>query len=123
MILALAILPIIAVVGSAIDLNRIHTAKSKITMLLDQSVLAATNLNSTEDPSELVQTWMHTQIVDLGYAQSDLNLQVSSVVAINSKSVTATATLNVDTAIMHIFGTDSADIRVSSTAVQSIPNS
>lgn len=122
MILALAIIPIIAVVGSAIDLNRIHTAKSKITMLLDQSVLAATNLNSTEDPSELVQTWMHTQIVELGYAQSDLNLQVSSVVAINSKSVTATATLNVDTAIMHIFGTDSADIRVSSTAIQSIPN-
>ena len=122
MIFALSVIPIIAVAGSAIDLNRIQTAKTQLSTLLDQSVLAATNLSSTDDPTELVQSWMTSQIEQFGYRQADLNLQINSIVALNSKEVTATATLTVDTAIMHMFGTDNATIQVTSSAVQSIPN-
>ena len=122
MIFALSLIPIIAVAGSAIDINRVQTAKIQTAALLDQAVLAATNLSSTEDPSTLVQTWMNSQIEQFGYSRESLTMQVNSVVALNSKSVTATATLTVDTAIMHMFGTDETTIEVHASAFQSIPN-
>lgn len=122
MIFALSLIPIFAVAGSAIDLSRIQTAKIQTSALLDQAVLSATNLSSTEDPVDLVETWMESQISQFGYRTEDLEVQVDAVVALNSKSVSATATLTVDTAIMHMFGTDQVTIQVSSAAVQSIPN-
>lgn len=122
MIFALSLIPIIAVAGSAIDINRVQTAKIQTAALLDQAVLAATNLSSPDDPTTLVQTWMNSQIEQFGYSQEALNVQVTSVVAINSKSVSATATLTVETAIMHMFGTKETTIQVHSSAVQSIPN-
>ena len=122
MIFALSLIPIIAVAGSAIDINRVQTAKIQTAALLDQAVLAATNLSSTEDPSTLVQTWMNSQIEQFGYSRESLTMQVNSVVALNSKSVTATATLTVATAIKHMFGTDETTNEVHASAFQSIPN-
>ena len=122
MIFALSLIPIIAVAGSAIDINRVQTAKIQTAALLDQAVLAATNLASQDDPNTLVQTWMDSQIEQFGYRREALSVNVTSVVALNSKSVSATATLTVDTAIMHMFGTDETTIQVHSSAIQSIPN-
>jgi len=122
MIFALSLIPILAVAGSAMDLSRVQSAKIQTSALLDQAVLAATNLSSTDDPVVLVETWMESQVTQFGYRAEDLDVQVNSVVALNSKSVAATATLTVDTAIMHIFGHDRVTIKVASSAVQSIPN-
>ncbi|MEM7328412.1 MAG: TadE/TadG family type IV pilus assembly protein [Pseudomonadota bacterium] len=122
MIFALSLFPIIAVAGAAIDINRVQTAKMQTASLLDQAVLAATNLSSTDEPTILVQTWMDSQIEQFGYRREDLSVQVNSVVALNSKSVTATASLTVDTAVMHVFGAENTTIQVSSSAMQSIPN-
>lgn len=122
MIFALSLIPVLAVAGSAMDLSRIQSAKIQTSALLDQAVLAATNLSSTDDPVVLVETWMESQVTQFGYRAEDLNVQVNSIVALNSKSVAATATLTVDTAIMHIFGHDRVTIKVASSAVQSIPN-
>ena len=122
MIFSLSLIPIIAVAGSAIDIHRVQTAKMQTVALLDQAVLAATNLSSQEDPETLVQTWMNSQIEQFGHDREDLTVQVSSVVALNSKSVSATATLTVDTAIMHMFGAEETVIQVQSSAIQSIPN-
>lgn len=122
MIFALSLIPVLAVAGSAMDLSRIQSAKIQTSALLDQAVLAATNLSSTDDPVVLVETWMESQVTQFGYRAEDLNVQVNSIVALNSKSVAATASLTVDTAIMHIFGHDRVTIKVASSAVQSIPN-
>lgn len=122
MIFALSLIPVLMVAGSAIDLSRIQTAKMQTATLLDQAVLAATNLSSTDDPETLVKTWMESQISQFGYRVEDLDVQVNAVVALNSKSVSATAALTVDTAIMHMFGRDQVTIEVASAAVQSIPN-
>ncbi|MEO1324630.1 MAG: hypothetical protein AAFV59_16685 [Pseudomonadota bacterium] len=122
MIIALSVLPILAVAGTAIDLNRIQTAKIQTALLLDQAVLAATNLSSSEDPDTLVKTWMESQIEQFGHNPESLQVQSNSVVALNSKSVSATATLTVETAIMHLFGTDEVTIGVKASAFQSIPN-
>jgi len=121
-IFALSLIPILAVAGAAIDLSRIQSAKVQTGALLDQAVLAAANLSSSDDPVILVENWMSSQMSQFGYHPKDLRVQVNAVVALNSKSVAATATLTVDTAIMHIFGQDEVTIKVASAAVQSIPN-
>jgi len=122
MIFALSLFPIFAVAGAAIDISRIQSAKIQTSALLDQAVLAATNLSSTDDPVTLVETWMESQISQFGYQVEDLDIQVNAIMALNSKSVSATAKLTVDTAIMHLFGKDQVTIQVASAAVQSIPN-
>ncbi|MEL7109810.1 MAG: hypothetical protein AAGJ68_15570 [Pseudomonadota bacterium] len=96
--------------------------KTQTATLLDQAVLAATNLASTEDPDTLVETWMAAQIEQFGHSKENLIVESSSVVALNSKSVTASATLTVDTAVMHLFGTEEVTIEVQASAFQSIPN-
>ncbi|MEL6858385.1 MAG: VWA domain-containing protein [Pseudomonadota bacterium] len=122
MILALSVIPIIAVVGSAVDISRIQTARMQTASLLDQAVLAAANLSYDDDPDTLVEEWMTSQISQFGRNVDDLTVNVQSVVALNSKEVSATASLRVDTAIMHLFGREEVFIEVSASAIQSIPN-
>jgi Flp pilus assembly protein TadG len=122
MMLALSIIPILAVAGSAIDISRIQTARIQTSSLLDQAVLAAANLSYQDDPEALVENWMESQIAQFGYPVDNLTVNVVAEVALNAKSVTADASLVVDTAIMHLFGTDNVTINVSASATQSIPN-
>lgn len=122
MIFALSLFPIFAVVGSAIDLSRIQSAKIQTSALLDQAVLAATNLSSTDDPNDVIQEWMSSQIGQFGYSPEDLSVNVTSVIALNSRDVHATASLTVQTVVMDMFGEDEVTIEVTSAAIQSIPN-
>lgn len=122
MIFALSIIPIIGVAGFAIDFSRAQTAKTQMTTLLDQAVLAATNLAYDDDPETLVNEWMNSQVAQFGYSTEDLTVNVNSIVALNSKNVSATATLEMPTLLMHIFGRETISIGVSASAIQSIPN-
>ena len=59
MIFALALIPILAVAGSAIDISRMQSAKIQMASLLDQAVLASANLSYTDDPEVLIEDWMN----------------------------------------------------------------
>ena len=122
MIFALALVPILAVAGTAIDISRMQSAKIQMSSLLDQAVLASANLSYTDEPEALIEDWMKSQVSQFGYDPADLEVTVVSNVALNSKDVTATARLTMDTAIMYMFGQDRVTIEVDSTAVQSITN-
>lgn len=122
MIFALSILPILAVVGTAIDISRIQSAKMQLSTLLDQSVLASANLSTTEDPEDLIEDWMESQVAQFGYAPSDLEVDVTSTLAFNSRDVRATASIKVPTLMMYMFNKDSTTIEVKAAAVQSITN-
>ena len=122
MIFALSIVPIIAVAGFAIDFSRARTAKVQLTTLLDQAVLAASNLSYNDDPTTLVNNWMDSQISQFGYSADDLTVVVTSSVALNSKSVSATAALDVPTVLMGIVGRDTITVGTAASAIQSIPN-
>lgn len=122
MIFALSILPILAVVGTAIDISRIQSAKMQLSTLLDQAVLASANLSTTEDPEDLIEDWMESQVAQFGYAPSDLEVDVTSTLAFNSRDVRATASIKVPTLMMYMFNKDSTTIEVKAAAVQSITN-
>ena len=122
MIFALSLIPIFAVAGSAIDISRMQSAKIQMSSLLDQAVLASANLTYTDDPELLINNWMKSQVGQFGYNPDDVEVTVVSEVALNSKDITATASLTIDTAIMYMFGRDRVTIAVQSKAVQSITN-
>ena len=122
MIFALCLIPVFAVAGTAIDLSRIQSAKIQTSALLDQAVLAAANLSYTDEPDALVEEWMMSQISQFGHSPENLTVNVISDVSLNSRDISATATLTVDTAMMHMFGQDQVTIEVSSAAIQSITN-
>ena len=122
MIFALSLLPIVAVAGFAIDFSRAQSAKMQIASLLDQAVLASTNLAYDDDPETLIDNWMESQVAQFGYSTDDLTVTVNAVTALNSKNVSATATLDVPTSLMHLFGRDTITVGVKSSAYQAIPN-
>ena len=122
MIFALALVPILAVAGTAIDISRMQSAKIQMSSLLAQAVLASANLSYTDEPEALIEDWMKSQMSQFGYDPADLEVTVVSNIALNSKDVTATARLTMDTAVMYMFGQDRVTIEVDSTAVQSITN-
>lgn len=122
MIFALCLLPIFAVVGTAIDISRIHSAKIQMSTLLDQAVLASANLSATEDPKDLIEDWMESQVTQFGYSASDLQVNVTSTIALNSRDVHATASIKVPTLMMYMFNQNSTTIEVKAAAVQSITN-
>ncbi len=120
--LALSVIPIIAVVGTAIDISRIQTARAQTWALLDQAALAAANLAYEDEVDTLVTDWMDSRIAEFGHNPSDLEVSVQSEITLNSKTVSTTAILRVDTTIMHLFGREEVYVQVSSTAMQSISN-
>lgn len=122
MIFALTLLPILAVVGTAIDLSRLQSAKVQMSSLLDQAVLASANLSSTEDPEDLIGDWVESQVTTFGLSPEDLTLNVTSNISFNSREVSAVATVEVPTLMMYIFNKPSTTLRVQSKAVQSITN-
>lgn len=122
MIFALCLLPIFAVVGAAIDISRIHSAKIQMSTLLDQAVLASANLASTEDPEDLIEDWMESQVAQFGYDGGDLQVNVTSSIALNSRDIRATASIKVPTLMMYMFNQDNTTIEVKAAAVQSITN-
>lgn len=122
MIFALALVPILAVAGTAIDVSRMQSAKIQMSALLDQAVVASANLSYTDTPEVLIEDWMKSQVGQFGYNPDDLEVTVVSNIALNSKDVTATARLTMDTALMYMFGFERVTIEVDATAVQSITN-
>lgn len=122
MIFALSIVPIIAVAGTAIDLNRISNAKLQMQMALDNGVLAAANLQYEEDPEAVVIGWVKGQMGALGYDPSEVTVEVVFDKNLNSKEVIGTASMPLPTVLMSIVGKDKVTLNVTSIAYQSIPN-
>ncbi len=122
MIFALSLLPIFAVVGTAIDISRIQTVKIQMSSLLDQAVLAAANLSTSEDPQQLIEDWMEPQVANFGLSPDDMEITVVSDVSFNSRSVVATASIEVPTLMMSMFDQNSTTLEVKAAALQSITN-
>jgi len=121
-ITALAILPLLAVAGFAIDFSRIHSAKIQLRASLDNAVLSAAKLNTQGDPEVLVSDWVNAQMTQNGFGDLPISVVTDAEVDRNVRNIAATATLELPTSMMHLFGTDVTSITVNSVAIQDIPN-
>ena len=103
--------------GTAVDLARHENLRSSLQYNLDRAVLAAASLRQTQDPDIVVQDYM-SKIT----AIEDFTVEVTSSVAINARSVSATATANLDTWFLSMAGINKMPITARSASEERVPN-
>lgn len=110
------ILMIIMMSGMAVDLMRYERMRVAIQNTNDEAVLAAANLNQSEDPETVVRDY---------FAKAGMTNYLQSVTvteATNLKNVTATTAATLPTYFMRVSGIDDLNTTGVSTAEQSIGN-
>ncbi len=103
--------------GTAVDLARHENLRSSLQYNLDRAVLAAASLRQTQDPDLVVRDYM-SKIT----AIEDFTIDVTSTVAINARSVSATATANLDTWFLSMAGINQMPITARSASEERVPN-
>lgn len=102
--------------GTAIDLARHETLRSSMQYNLDRAVLAAASLKQTKVPDAVVDDYM-SKVTSL----QPVSVSTSYDVGLNFRTVSATATAELDTMFMSMAGIDSLPITVISSAEERIP--
>ncbi|MDZ4759480.1 MAG: pilus assembly protein TadG-related protein [Alphaproteobacteria bacterium] len=122
MLYALGIVPILTVVGFAVDLNRSNNARLHVQEALDAAVLSAAKMMQTEGESAAVDQ----QVLDLFVAnleQIGVEIACDAPVVVKStitRSVDGSVDCDLETRIMSIFGTDQMEFTRVSRASYSI---
>ena len=122
-IFALALLPILTFVGSAIDYSMAVRAKAKLSASLDAAMLAATGytaMRGTAADAKTSATNMYNgQMSSHKLTSNSLNITVTD--SVTARTVTGTASVVVNTAFMYMFGFPTMTVTASSSASASFP--
>ena len=120
---AAAIVPVIGIVGSGVDIGRAYMTQLRLQQACDAGVLAgrrAMAAGTYSDTAKAEANKMFNFNMPSGIYGSNTATFSSS--APNTADVTGTATAKLPTAIMYIFGTDKFDLSVNCTAKLEISN-
>ena len=120
MMFALSILPILIMVGGAVDFSRATTSKQSLQIVLDNAVLAATNLSNIDDPEEVIEDFVNGNLKSNLTADVDLKIDVEEFV--NGRKISAEAVLPVNTTLLNIIGRKTINVGANSTASQYVLN-
>ncbi len=122
-IFALALLPMVTFIGSAIDYTMASRAKAKLSNSLDSAMLAATGYDSMRTTSDNAQTaatnMFNGQMKANNLTANSVNIVVND--SVTARTVTGSASVVVKTAFMHMFGYESMTVSASSSASASFP--
>ena len=114
---ALTMVPVVGMVGAAIDYSRVVQARSELADALDAGVLAVGSHAKLTDPQALtlVKEW-----VDSHMANADATWKIDSVTQEADGKITGIASGKVQTTVARIFGITEVPIGVKSQAVRSL---
>lgn len=121
-ITALTIIPLLGILGGGVDVVRATTLAAQLRASIDSAALAAANLNNSGDIETVVNDFIDSNLATRQEFLSTLNVTVNDTVALNSKTVTISATGQIDTYFLGLLGIDTMPVSASSTATQSITN-
>lgn len=119
---AAAIIPLIAIVGSAVDISRGYLVKSRIQQACDAGALAGRrqmangSWNTTAETTAL--NFFHTNFADGSYGTTNSEVSFDD----DDDQVVGTASVVIPMAMMQFFGINSRTVTVSCTSVMKIPN-
>ncbi len=102
--------------GTAIDIARHETMRSTMQYNLDRAVLAAASLKQSKVPDAVVEDYM-SKVTSL----EPVSVTTTYDTGLNFRTVSATATAELDTMFMNMAGIDSLPITVTSSAEERIP--
>jgi len=121
-IFALALIPLLAVAGFAIDFQMTIARKNKVQIVMDSAVLAGAKLMQTtateEEVRAHVKEYMDAQLdtVGGGLTCGTINIQVDQ----STEEVAADVTCKQDTTLMNLVGSDHMPFRVDSASTYGI---
>ena len=104
------------IAGMAVDLMRAETHRARLQSTLDRSVLAAASLDQALDSEDVVRDYF--QKAGLESFLTDVNV----VAGLNSKTVTASADMTLNTFFMHMMGIDTLAAPARGAAEESLTN-
>ena len=122
MITALTMVPVLGLLAGSVDIVRATTFKRTLSHSIDSAALAAANLTNTGDIETVVDEYINSNLSMHPEFKETINVDVQDEVALNSKTITITATGKVDTYFLGLFNINTLPIEVSATATQSITN-
>lgn len=112
---ALTLLPVMFMVGSAIDYSRALTVDTKMQSALDATALALSKLAPTLNQAQLSEQARRTFTTIFGNSQSSVESVSATYADAGKKTLTVTAAASLPTAFMMIAGVDRIPIGASST--------
>jgi Flp pilus assembly protein TadG len=122
-ITAAAIIPMIAMIGGAVDLSRIYLVESRMQSACDAGALAARRsmigLNWTSASNQVALNYFNSNFPQGKYATGSLAVEYS---ANNSGVVRGEANVSVPMTLMSFFDIENKDVVVSCTADLNLPN-
>ncbi|MEO1661440.1 MAG: pilus assembly protein TadG-related protein [Pseudomonadota bacterium] len=112
-IFALILIPMLAVVGFAVDFQQTVKRKGKVQLVLDSAVLAAARVKQTGASDDVVklsvQEYFDAQIVGLGGLECD---PATVVIVPNSEEIDANMRCRQDTTLMKVVGQEEMSFKV-----------
>ncbi|WP_257166067.1 TadE/TadG family type IV pilus assembly protein [Bradyrhizobium sp. SRS-191] len=122
-IFAIALLPILAFIGSAIDYSMAVRAKAKLSASLDAAMLAATGYTAMRGSASAAQTaatnMFNGQMAAHNLSANSINITITD--SVSARSVVGSANVVVKTIFMYMFGYPTMTVATSSSASASFP--
>ena len=106
LIMLFMVLGMMAVGALAVDTMRHERERVRLQATLDQAVLAAADVEHDRDPRTILEDWFETA----GLAGALDPDRIEVVQGLNHRSVNASASFEMPTALMHLLGVDSLDV-------------
>jgi Flp pilus assembly protein TadG len=128
MFIAAALLPLIAMIGSGIDIGRAYLAESRLQQACDSGVLAARKRLGTEAkvtgeiPDDAAQSGERFFNLNFGDGDYGTSHRTFAMTLQNDFSVSGDAAVDVPTTLMAIFGFDAMPVKVTCTAQLNMAN-
>ncbi|MDE1466665.1 Tad domain-containing protein [Aurantiacibacter sp. D1-12] len=126
--IAASIFPLIALVGGGVDMGRGYLAKTRLQAACDAGTLAARNRMGNQ---AAVDGTMPSDVAETGHRFFDLNFRDGAYGTENRNfsmqlegdfSIRASASVDVPTTLMSVFGFDEMEVTVDCSSIQTFPN-
>lgn len=121
-ITALAIVPLLAILGGGVDIVRATTMSARLSAAVDSATLASANLTNTGNVETVINEYIDANFVGQEDIRDTINVSFTANTAINAKTVTVSASGHIDTYFLSLFGIQTLPISSSSVATQSKTN-
>ena len=119
-VFAMALAPVTASVGGALDYTRTFTIGDELQSALDSGVLAAASLTQTGDPEAVVEAFVSAAIAEHDGVIDTLEVTVIYDTALNARTVHAEAVVSVPTLLLGVAGINALTIHRDSEATEKI---
>lgn len=121
-ITALAIVPLLAILGGGVDIVRATTMSARLSAAVDSATLAAANLTNTRDVEIVINEYIDSNFVGQDSVRDSISLSYNADTALNAKTISVSASGHIDTYFLGLFGIRTLPISSASIATQSKTN-